>query len=80
MATGESGCASLSKSLQKGPCSTRIRLGRAIHAQLFARLLAKDCKTPSRRARDVHSHSKVTTLPVARAIAETYVTDPVKLP
>ena len=30
--------------------------------------------------RDVHDNSKTTTLPIARAIVETYVLDPVKVP
>ena len=32
------------------------------------------------RDRDVHDNSKATTLPIARAIVETYVRDSVKLP
>ena len=48
---------------------------------LFARLLAEEYeKLQHANNRDVHDNSKATTLPIAREIVETYVTDDVKLP
>jgi malate synthase len=53
------------------------RFGRA----LFDRLLAEEYgKLLAAGDRDVHDDSKATTLPIARAIVETYVIEPVKAP
>jgi malate synthase len=49
--------------------------------ELFLRLLAEEfAKLQQASDRDVYDESKQTTLPVAREIAETYVTDAVKMP
>jgi len=49
--------------------------------RLFARLLAEEYdKLLRARDRDVHDDSKATTLPIARAIVEAYVLEPVKPP
>jgi malate synthase len=48
---------------------------------LFKRLLVEEYdKLRRANNRDVHDNSKNTTLPIAREIVETYVTDAVKLP
>ena len=48
---------------------------------LFKRLLVEEYDKLRRAGnRDVHDNSKDTTLPIAREIVETYVTDSVKLP
>ncbi len=83
MATGEIRLSILWEWLQKGAMlsDTDVASGERFTRDLFARLLAEEYDKLLRAGdRDVHSHSKETTLPVARAIAETYVTDPVKLP
>ncbi len=83
MATGEIRLSILWEWLQKGAVlsDTDVASGERFTHERFARLLAEEYDKLLRAGdRDVHSHSKVTTLPVARAIAETYVTDTVKLP
>src|SRR4029079_7169452 len=48
---------------------------------LFSRLLTEEYEKLRRAGnRDVHDGSKNTTLPIARYIVETYVTDHIKLP
>jgi|CXWL01.1.fsa_nt_gi malate synthase len=58
-----------------------VRAGDLLSPELFARLLAEEhAKLLSASDRDVHDDSKATTLPIARAIVEAYVTTPVKAP
>ena len=60
---------------------TGVRAGDAFTAALFARLLDEEyAKLLSAGNRDVHDDSKPTTLPIARAIVEAYVHEPVKPP
>ena len=60
---------------------TGVRAGDAFTAALFSRLLDEEyAKLLSAGNRDVHDDSKPTTLPIARAIVEAYVHEPVKLP
>jgi malate synthase len=57
------------------------KAGDTFDAALFARLLEEEYgKLLRARDRDVHDDSKTTTLPVAREIVATYVTDGAKLP
>ncbi len=61
--------------------ATGTRAGDAFDATLFARLLAEEYeKLLCARDRDVHDDSKATTLPIAREIVATYVTNGAKLP
>jgi malate synthase len=61
--------------------ATGVRAGDAFDATLFARLLDEEYeKLLAARDRDVHDDSKTATLPIAREIVATYVTNPVKLP
>ena len=83
MATGEIRLSILWEWLHKQArlTDTDVASGQAFTGELFARLLAEEYDKLLRAGdRDVHAHSKETTLPVARAIAETYVSDSVKLP
>lgn len=87
MATGEIRCSILWEWLHKGAPfteadpATGVREGDALTPALFARLLAEEYAKLRRAAdRDVHDDSKETTLPVAREIVESYVTDELKLP
>jgi malate synthase len=60
---------------------TNVRVGDVFTADMFARLLTEEYdKLQAANPRDVHSHSKNTTLPVARDIVEMYVRDALKLP
>jgi malate synthase len=60
---------------------TGARAGDEFSAALFSRLLAEEYdKLQQANPRDVHTHSKHTTLPIARDIVDTYVRDDVKLP
>jgi malate synthase len=60
---------------------TAVRPGDPFTPTLFARLLDEEyAKLLSADNRDVHDDSKRTTLPIARAIVETYVTESVKPP
>jgi malate synthase len=60
---------------------TGVRVGDTLTPELFARLLAEEFrKLQSASHRDVHDHSKTTTLPIAREIVEAYVGDAAKLP
>jgi malate synthase len=60
---------------------TEVRTGDRFTETLFARLLEEEhAKLLRAGNRDVHDDSKRTTLPVARAIVEAYVKEPVKPP
>jgi malate synthase len=60
---------------------TGARAGDTFDAALFAWLLDEEYeKLLAARDRDVHDDSKTTTLPIAREIVATYVTNRVKLP
>ena len=87
MATGEIRVSILWEWLQKGAQftdddpSTGTRAGDTFDATLFARMLTEEYeKLLCARDRDVHDDSKATTLPIAREIVATYVTNRVKLP
>jgi malate synthase len=87
MATGEIRLSILWEWLHKGATltdddpQTGARAGDRFSPELFERLLAEEyAKLRAAGNRDVHDNSKNTTLPIAREIAETYVTDSVKLP
>jgi malate synthase len=87
MATGEIRVSILWEWLQKGAQltdddpATGTRAGDTFDAALFARLLAEEYeKLLGARDRDVHDDSKATTLPIAREIVATYVTNGVKPP
>ena len=87
MATGEIRVSILWEWLQKGAQltdddpSTETRTGDTFDATLFARMLTEEYeKLLCARDRDVHDDSKATTLPIAREIVATYVTNRVKLP
>ena len=60
---------------------TGVTAGDAFSAALFGRLLDEEYAKLQRASnRDVHDDSKPTTLPIARAIVEAYVHEPVKPP
>jgi malate synthase len=87
MATGEIRLSILWEWLHKGAKltdadgETGAKTGDVFSRELFDRLLREEyAKLQNASNRDVHDNSKKTTLPVAREIAETYVTDPMKLP
>jgi malate synthase len=86
MATGEIRLSILWEWLHKGATLTAddeigVKAGEAFTTDLLLRLLAEESEKLRRASnRDVHDHSKTTTLPIARAIVETYVTHGVKLP
>ena len=87
MATGEIRLSILWEWLHKGARltaddpETSSKAGDVFSAPLFKRLLAEEYDKLRRASnRDVHDNSKDTTLPIAREIVETYVTDAVKLP
>ena len=87
MATGEIRLSILWEWLHKGAQlttddpETGSKAGDVFSASLFKRLLAEEYDKLRRASnRDVHDNSKDTTLPIAREIVETYVTDAVKLP
>src|SRR5207248_2998656 len=68
-------------SLTEDDKETGVKAGDRFTAALYSRLLAEEYdKLRKASNRDVHDISKNTTLPIAREIAETYVTDEVKLP
>ena len=82
MATGEIRLSILWEWLHKGAQltdddpATGARAGDKFDAALFARLLAEEYeKLLDARDRDVHDDSKATTLPIAREIVATYVTN-----
>ena len=87
MATGEIRLSILWEWLHKGARlteddpETSARAGDTFDSVLFTRLLDEEYeKLLAARDRDVHDASKTTTLPIARAIVATYVTNRVKLP
>jgi malate synthase len=87
MATGEIRLSILWEWLHKGAkltetdAATGVAAGDVFTKALFARLLVEEYdKLQKAGNRDVHDNSKGTTLPVAREIAETYVSDGLKLP
>ena len=87
MATGEIRLSILWEWLHKGARFTEddpaagVKAGDTLTPELFRRLLAEEYdKLQQASDRDVHDHSKATTLPIAREIVETYVVDAVKLP
>ena len=87
MATGEIRLSILWEWLHKGARftaadeETGVAAGDTFTADLFERLLEEEhAKLLAAEDRDVHDDSKATTLPIAREIVETYVTDPAKMP
>jgi malate synthase len=87
MATGEIRVSILWEWLHKGAKLTEddpgtgAKAGDKFDSPLFARLLDEEYKKLlAARDRDVHDDSKSTTLPIAREIVATCVTNPVKLP
>ncbi len=87
MATGEIRLSILWEWLHKAApfteadAATGVAAGGTLTRELFARLLEEEHgKLLAAGDRDVHDDSKRTTLPVARAIVEAYVLDPVKPP
>ncbi len=67
--------------LTEGDSETGAHAGDTFTTALFERLLEEEyAKLLKAGDRDVHDDSKATTLPIARAIVEAYVTDPVKAP
>jgi malate synthase len=87
MATGEIRLSILWEWLHKNAqlteddSDTGAKAGDKFDATLFVRLLDEEYKKLlAARDRDVHDDSKTTTLPIAREIVATYVTNPVKLP
>jgi malate synthase len=87
MATGEIRLSILWEWLHKGAKltdgdeATGARAGDTFTRELWTRLLAEEYdKLLKASHRDVHDHSKNTTLPIAREIVERYVMDETKLP
>ena len=87
MATGEIRMSILWEWLHKsarftdGDPETGVTRGDAFSAALFGRLLDEEYAKLQRASnRDVHDDSKPTTLPIARAVVEAYVHEPVKPP
>ena len=87
MATGEIRLSILWEWVHKGAVLTEndpetdLASGDAFTKELFNRLLAEEyAKLLAAGNRDVHDNSKNTTLPIARAIVETYVQAPIKPP
>ncbi|MBX3415668.1 MAG: hypothetical protein KF708_23485 [Pirellulales bacterium] len=87
MATGEIRLSILWEWLHKGAAlteedaATGTKQGDLFTAGLFERLLVEEYdKLLKAGNRDVHDDSKQTTLPIAREIVKTYVTESIKLP
>ncbi len=87
MATGEIRLSILWEWIHKGAALTEdddetgLRAGDVFTMEIFGRLLEEEyAKLLAADNRDVYDHSKNTTLPIARAIVEAYVQDPVKVP
>ncbi len=87
MATGEIRLSILWEWLHKGATltdgdpETGVQAGATFTRELCRRLLAEEyTKLLNAGHRDVHDHSKSTTLPIAREIVESYVMDEIKLP
>src|SRR3984957_4213120 len=86
-ATGEIRLSVLWEWLHKGVAFTDddddsgVRAGETLTRELFAQLLEEEhAKLLRADSNDVHDDSKTTTLPIARAIVEAYVFEPVKAP
>lgn len=86
-ATGEIRLSVLWEWLHKGgaftddDADTGVRAGETLTRELFAQLVEEEhAKLLRADSRDVHDDSKTTTLPIARAIVEAYVLEPVKAP
>ena len=87
MATGEIRLSILWEWLHKHASLTAaddevgVKAGDPFTSELFARLLVEEYEKLRRAGnRDVHDDSKDTTLPIAREIVETYVTEDIKMP
>ena len=87
MATGEIRISILWEWLHKHAALTNdddeigVKTGSRFTPELFARLLSEEYEKLRRAGnRDVHDNSKNTTLPIAREVVETYVTEDFKLP
>ena len=87
MATGEIRLSILWEWLHKDARFTEADAASGVSAEealtpaLFQRLLTEEyAKLLAARDKDVHDDSKSTTLPIARAIVERYVTSPIKAP
>jgi malate synthase len=87
MATGEIRLSILWEWLHKGATLTEpddamgVKAGDTFTKQLWTRLLAEEYEKLLKAGdRDVHDHSKNTTLPIAREIVDSYVMDETKLP
>lgn len=87
MATGEIRLSILWEWLHKGAKLTAddeasgVKEGESFSRELCERLLVEEYdKLLKANTRDVHDNSKTTTLPIARAIVETYLRDNTKLP
>jgi malate synthase len=87
MATGEIRLSILWEWIHKGAALTEddpetgLKAGEVFSLSIFNRLLEEEyAKLLAAGNRDVHDNSKTTTLPIARAIVEAYVLDPVKAP
>ncbi len=87
MATGEIRLSILWEWLHKGAKltaddgETGAKAGDTFTKKIFERLLEEEYAKLLRASnRDVHDDSKPTTLPIARAIVEAYIDDPVKPP
>ena len=87
MATGEIRLSILWEWLHKGAtltaddAETGVKVGDVFTPELCTRLLREEyAKLLAAGDRDVHENSKTTTLPIARAIVETYLADQTKLP
>jgi malate synthase len=87
MATGEIRLSILWEWIHKGAklteddSETGLRAGDVFSLEVFGRLLREEYdKLVHAGHRDVHDNSKTTTLPIARAIVETYVAQAVKAP
>src|SRR5688572_2714769 len=87
MATGEIRLSILWEWVHKGATLTEddaeagIKKGDIFSAKLFSKLLEEEYqKLLNAKNKDVHDDSKTTTLPISRAIANTYVLDDVKAP
>jgi malate synthase len=86
-ATGEIRLSVLWEWLHKGAAFTDddadsgVRAGETLTRELFVQLLEEEhAKLLRADSNDVHDDSKTTTLPIARAIVEAYVLEPVKAP
>ena len=86
MATGEIRLSILWEWIHKGGRLTAddevgVKAGERFSLGLFTRLLAEEYEKLRRASnRDVHDVSKTTTLPIAKEIVETYVSEDIKLP